>query len=125
MMWQLKRLSTGEALSEPGPLPNNWGPIFGMSGIKERLGDLSWLGDSYADQGWVEVEGDIKQTSSEADLAWEKAKQMLRDSDWSVLPDVPMYNENRQQWIEYRKQLRDIRLQSGFPKNIVWPSKPE
>lgn len=125
MMWQLKRLSTGEALSEPGPLPNNWGPIFGMSGIKERLGDLSWLGNSYADQGWVEVEGDIKQTSSEADLAWEKAKQMLRDSDWSVLPDVPMYNENRQQWIEYRKQLRDIRLQSGFPKNIVWPSKPE
>lgn len=96
-----------------------------MSGIKERLGDLSWLGNSYADQGWVEVEGDIKQTSSEADLAWEKAKQMLRDSDWSVLPDVPMYNENRQQWIEYRKQLRDIRLQSGFPKNIVWPSKPE
>lgn len=125
MMWQLKRLSTGEALSEPGPLPNNWGPIFGMSGIKERLGDLSWLGDSYADQGWIEVEGDVKQTSSEADLAWEKAKQMLRDSDWSVLPDVPMYNENRQQWIEYRKQLRDIRLQSGFPKNIVWPSKPE
>jgi hypothetical protein len=124
-MWQLKRLSTGEALSEPGPLPNNWGPIFGMSGIKERLGDLSWLGDSYANQGWVEVEGDIKQTSSEADLAWEKAKQMLRDSDWAVLPDVPMYNENRQQWIEYRKQLRDIRLQSGFPKNIVWPSKPE
>ncbi len=125
MMWQLKRLSTGEALSEPGPLPNNWGPIFGMPGIKDRLGDLSWLGDSYADQGWVEVEGDIEQIASEADLVWEKAKQMLRDSDWSVLPDVPMYNENRQQWIEYRKQLRDIRLQTGFPKNIIWPSKPE
>jgi len=54
-MWQLRKLSTNEALSEPGPLPNNWGPIFGLHGFQEKLGDLSWLGPSYADRGWVEL----------------------------------------------------------------------
>ena len=54
-MWQLRKLSTNEALSEPGPLPNNWGPIFGLHGFQEKLGDLSWLSPAYADQGWVEL----------------------------------------------------------------------
>jgi len=48
-------LSTNEALSEPGPLPNNWGPIFGLHGFSEKLGDLSWIGPDYADTGWVEL----------------------------------------------------------------------
>lgn len=26
-----------------------------MHGFQEKLGDLSWLGPSYADQGWVEL----------------------------------------------------------------------
>jgi hypothetical protein len=25
----------------------------------------------------------------------------------------------------YRKALREIRLQAGFPDNINWPSKPQ
>jgi hypothetical protein len=28
-------------------------------------------------------------------------------------------------WIEYRRQLREIRLQSGFPFEIDWPTPPE
>jgi len=126
-MWQLIRLSTKEALSEAGPLPNNWGPIFGMAGVQDKLGDLSWLGEAYADQGWVQVDTastEIKQ-SSPAELAWEKAKVLLRESDWSVLSDVPMYNETRQKWIIYRRELRNIRSQSGFPESIVWPTRPE
>jgi len=37
-LWQLKNLSTNEALNEPQRLPENWGPIFGMAGIQDRLG---------------------------------------------------------------------------------------
>jgi hypothetical protein len=127
MLWQLKKLSTNEALNEAGPLPNNWGPIFGMAGIQERLGDLSWLGEAYADQGWVQVEGELEVSSNQStpeQLAWDKAKLLLRDSDWSVLPDVPMTSGQRAAWIEYRRQLREIRLHSDFP-NMVWPIKPE
>ena len=126
-MWQLRRLSTNEALSEAGPLPNNWGPIFGMEGVQDKLGDLSWLGEAYADQGWVEIE-DTQNAfvqPSEAFIVWGKAKELLRQSDWSVLSDVPMYNETRQEWIEYRKKLREIRSQDGFPANVVWPIIPE
>ena len=126
-MWQLKKLSTNEALSEAGPLPNNWGPIFGMANVQEKLGDLSWLGEAYADQGWVQVDDSVIETkqSSPAEIAWGKAKDLLRQSDWSVLTDVPMTVSERQAWKDYRAELRNIRMQSGFPANIAWPTKPE
>lgn len=127
MLWQLRKLSTNEALSEAGPLPNNWGPIFGMAGIQDKLGDLSWLGENYVDQGWIQVEGEINTVSNStpAELQWQRAKDLLRESDWAVLPDVPMLNETRQKWIAYRSELREVRSQKGFPENITWPIKPE
>jgi hypothetical protein len=125
-LWQLKRLSTNEALNEQQKLPENWGPIFGMSGYIDRLGDLSWLGEPYADQGWFVVgEAPEPSVSSPAELAWDRAKQLLLESDWSVLPDVPMTSGDRALWIEYRRALREIRLQAGFPENIQWPKAPE
>lgn len=126
-LWQLKKLSTGETLNEPQKLPENWGPIFGLHGFLDKLGDLSWLGDAYADQGWFEV-GDAPAgpaTASAADLVWEQAKQMLRESDWAMLSDVPMTAGNKAKWIEYRRGLREVRLQPGFPDNIQWPARPE
>lgn len=123
----MKKLSNGEALNEPQPLPENWGPIFGLHGFVDRLGDLAWLGEAYNDMGWLVV-GDAPPApavSTTAELAWERAKQMLRESDWSMLPDVPMTSGNKAAWIEYRRGLREIRLQSGFPDNIIWPTRPE
>jgi hypothetical protein len=127
MLWQLKNLKTGEALNDPQKLPENWGPIFGMSGIVDRIGDLSWLGDSYADMGWVvvgEAPAEPAQ-ATKAELEWERAKKLLQDSDWAMLPDVPMTVGEKSKWIAYRKGLREIRLQAGFPETIVWPIKPE
>jgi hypothetical protein len=126
-LWQLKKLSSGEALNEPQRLPENWGPIFGLAGFIDKIGDLSWLGEAYNDTGWVIV-GDapaLPTESTKAELEWERAKQLLRESDWSVLPDVPLLDFQRTAWIEYRRALRDIRLQSGFPNDIQWPSSPE
>jgi hypothetical protein len=97
-----------------------------MAGIQDQLGDLSWLGDAYADQGWVVVgtapAGPAQ--SSVAELAWDTAKKMLQESDWSMLSDVPMTSGNKALWVEYRRALREIRLQAGFPTDIQWPSKP-
>ena len=125
-LWQLKKLSSGEALNEPQKLPENWGPIFGLSGFIDKIGDLSWLGDAYNDTGWVIV-GDAPPdpvTSTKAELEWERAKQLLRESDWAVLPDVPMTSGTKALWIEYRRALREIRLQAGFPNDIQWPKAP-
>ena len=127
MLWQLKKLKTGAFLNEPQKLPENWGPIFGMSGVIDRIGDLSWLGDSYAELGRVVV-GEAPPEpaqATDAELAWDRAKKMLQESDWSMLPDVPMTGGQKSAWIAYRKGLREIRLQAGFPSNIQWPVKPE
>ena len=126
-MWQLKKLSTSEALNQPQKLPENWGPIFGLAGIQDQLGNLSWLGENFVDQGWVVVgeEPAPPALPSEAFLAWERAKQLLSDSDWSMLSDVPMTAGNKALWIEYRRNLREVRTQFGFPTDIQWPIKPE
>ena len=63
--------------------------------------------------------------STAAELAWNCAKELLAKSDWSMLPDVPMTAAEKDAWVEYRRALRDIRLQSGFPDNIQWPVRPE
>lgn len=125
-LWQLKRLSTGESLNDAQALPENWGPIFGLAGFTDKLSDLSWLGADYADMGWFVV-GDIPSIAEEASTSqteWERAKQLLIESDWSVLPDVPMTAGERDDWIEYRRKLREIKLQAGFPEDIDWPSPP-
>jgi hypothetical protein len=125
-LWQLKKLSDGSALSEPQKLPENWGPIFGLHGFIDKIGDLSWIGDEYKDMGWFIV-GDAPadlEVSTKAEIEWERAKQLLRESDWAVMPDVPMLEFQRTAWVNYRKALRDIRLHPDFP-NMTWPAKPE
>jgi len=49
--------------------------------------------------------------------------QLLSESDWTQLPDVPQALKDA--WATYRQALRDITAQSGFPRNIVYPTKPQ
>jgi hypothetical protein len=124
MLWQLKKLSTGEAINEAQSLPENWGPIFGMAGIKDRLGDLSWLGDAYADQGWVEV-GEPSKIAMSVEDANATVEQMLKNTAWAVASDnTSLTKEQFAQWMEYRRALREVHLQVEFPTSIVWPAEP-
>jgi hypothetical protein len=124
MLWQLKKLSTGEALNEPQELPENWGPIFGLAGIEDRLGDLSWLGDAYQDMGWIAVgeATEVPMTAAEANATIE---QMLKNTAWAVAVDnTNMTRGERAAWLDFREALRNIPTQAGFPTEIVWPSEP-
>jgi hypothetical protein len=49
--------------------------------------------------------------------------ELLQASDWTQLPDVPQALKDS--WATYRQALRDITAQSGFPRNIIWPTQPE
>jgi hypothetical protein len=128
MFWQLKKLSSGEALNEAQRLPENWGPIFGMAGIQDRLGDLSWLGEAYADQGWVQVPEPTPPEPTEEELkatALAQIEHFLEASTQMVAADnTSMTKAQRVAWIEYRRLLREIPLQVGFPKEIFWPAAP-
>lgn len=96
-----------------------------MSGITDRLGDLSWLGDAYADQGWVQV-GEAASTPITADEANATIAQLLQSSAWAVASDDPTITRGqRADWIAFRQALRNIPLQPDFPTNIVWPNQPE
>lgn len=60
-----------------------------------------------------------------SDQAYSKRSSLLYQSDWTQLPDNQLTQTEVNLWREYRQQLRDITLQSGFPKEITWPVAPE
>ena len=39
---------------------------------------------------------------------------------WDALTD-----EHQTLWLNYRTALLNVPQQSGFPSNVVWPTKPE
>ena len=120
----MKKLSTGENLNEPQKLPENWGPIFGMSGMIDRIGDLSWLGNAYADQGWVEV-GEETVVPPTAEEINDTVEKMLINSAWAVAEDnTAITKGERAAWMNFRQELRNIPLQPEFPTNVVWPAEP-
>lgn len=53
-------------------------------------------------------------------------KRLLAETDWAVLPDSPLSEEERQAYWTYRQALRDIpdSQASATLDTIVWPPKP-
>ena len=47
---------------------------------------------------------------------------LLMNSDWTQVDDAPV---DKSAWATYRKLLRDLPSQEGFPNTITWPVKPE
>ena len=60
-----------------------------------------------------------------SDQAYSKRSFLLFQSDWTQLADNQLTQTEINLWREYRQQLRDITLQSGFPTEITWPVAPE
>jgi hypothetical protein len=111
ILWQLKEISTGKALTRPQSLPENWGPIFGLENFKDRLGDLSWVG--MPDQGWFEVDTE----TSEAFLTSEEKIHSIQSQIDSILAETAdkVMAENttiskgeQALWIKYRNALGEI-----------------
>lgn len=126
-LWQLKRLSSGESLSEPQKLPENWGPVFGLANFEDKLGDLAWLGPDHVDTGWFHVgdEPPPPEPASREDLIRQEAWDRLRESDWRMLPDEPIAAGSRAAWVEHRRELRRIHQTKHFPFGFELPTPPE
>jgi len=121
-MWQLRKLSTNEALSEPGPLPNNWGPIFGLHGFLDKIGDLSWVGPSYDDQGWVELteaeQKALRESKVMARVEIEKATAI------SALSNPAITVGGKIAWNEYLIALDSVCLCPDFDCDPKFPIHP-
>ena len=57
--------------------------------------------------------------------AWDEVRrtrnELLQQSDWTQLPDVP--SVTKQEWATYRQLLRDVTSQND-PLRIEWPTPP-
>ena len=64
---------------------------------------------------------------SSADLAAEaraKRDRLLSESDWIVTRSIEIEEAPSPEWTDYRKALRDLPEQEGFPQAIDWPTVP-
>lgn len=81
--------------------------------------------------GWQLVNGEwVTGIPERTDDYYAKGVRRRRDfkliqSDKYMLLDFPITNEKRNEWEMYRQSLRNITEQPGFPRNVVWPVKPE
>lgn len=59
-----------------------------------------------------------------ADMVRRKRDSMISGTDYYILPDYPSTPDGIEAVKQYRQDLRDITLQSGFPRNVQWPTLP-
>ena len=121
-MWQLRKLSTNEALSEAGPLPNNWGPIFGLHGFLDKIGDLSWAGPSYADKGWVELTEAEQEALRKAEVMARVASEKSLATEKLSSPAVTV--DQKIAWNEYLLALDAVCLCPDFDCDPKFPIRP-
>lgn len=60
-----------------------------------------------------------------AELVRAQRDRRLAETDWYMMPDYPADPETLEVVKNYRKALRDITLQSGFPRDVAWPVMPK
>lgn len=49
---------------------------------------------------------------------------LLASTDYLMLSDYPISDDDRAVILAYRQALRDVPQQDGFPTSISWPEKP-
>jgi len=81
---------------------------------------------SAADQ---ETEYKASKDAEQAASMRSERDQLLAKTDWVTIKAVDASIDGLgiqlpQQWMDYRKALRDVPTQAGFPWNVVWPNKP-
>jgi hypothetical protein len=53
----------------------------------------------------------------------QRRDSLLAKSDRYMLPDFPISDEKRAEWVAYRAALRDI-TNVPHPNHITWPQEP-
>lgn len=87
------------------------------------------VNDKNGDKIATTVEAIPELTEAEKKAQKEAAARSTRDyyltmTDYLVVNDYPITDEEREQVLEYRQALRDIPQDRAFPEGIVWPEPP-
>lgn len=52
-----------------------------------------------------------------------KRNELLSNSDWTQLLDANLTESEKQSWVTYRQELRDLTDRAEFPLSISWPTR--
>lgn len=83
---------------------------------------LDWLVE-----GNVPLEFDQQLAAEEPVVTWDdvraKRDQLIRESDWTMIPDASV---NQGAWAQYRQVLRDLpqTYEATGPESVIWPTAP-
>lgn len=113
----LEALGADVVLEGPQAHPTRYQVAF-RDGVEQTNGQ--WFTKySVAD---MDAEAIAATDAAQAKNVRDQRNAKLAECDWTQLADAPV---DQAAWSTYRQDLRDITLQSGFPWDIQWPSKPE
>jgi hypothetical protein len=113
-----------EGMTQPKLFPDGKeNPTLAENGVYK----YKWTGTAPEERSEEEKAADAEALRLEKlpGVVRDKRDRLLAESDFSQLPDVPLTGEQKDAWAAYRRELRDITKQPGFPAEVVWPVKPE
>jgi len=92
-----------------------------------RGDELEWLSTDIPQPSDAEIEAEVARLIAEqpAKEARGERDRLLAESDWVTIRATDTGTPVPTEWQTYRQALRDVPLQTGFPEEIEWPSKPE
>lgn len=97
------------------------GEVFGYDADQ---GDL--INEALANPDMIDITADWPPAVDQDLIAQNEVRSerniLLAQSDWTQVADAPV---DQAAWAAYRQALRDVPQQSGFPNNVIWPTKPE
>jgi len=103
------------------------GQWFGWSDSKDKVySNIVIHDDQYSKPTQASLEAGLVQAKDDFD--WQdvrnKRDAMLRDSDRVMLSDYPIHEVGRTDWVDYRKELRDIPEDYANADDVVYPNEP-
>jgi hypothetical protein len=87
-------------------------------------GQIPFTSEEEAERDAEEAAWAMEENDRLATAARQKRNELLSQSDWMVTKAMESGTPLDFEWTAYRKTLRDVPQQSGFPENIVWPVPP-
>ena len=105
-----------------------------LSATEETIADYlntgeAFLAGNYSPANW-KIESGSPVFFEEA-LDVENSNRMVRDSllqesDWTQVPDSPLSDSKKAEWITYRQALRNLPTHSNWPnlEDADWPTQP-
>ena len=106
----------------------------GQEGLQaDEAGEISIATDQAFDEAFTYTYDPVAETFAATPAAppaeteetvTRRMRELLRASDWTQLPDSDLSPQQVTDWAIYRRNLKIVPQQPGFPTAVTWPTPP-